>query len=70
MTWQEALDIVVAQTKHEKFREQCSDANHDTGPNSKENFRALMLKMAADDYGPSTVKTGGCCDGFNPYGDE
>jgi hypothetical protein len=44
MTWQEALEIVVARTKHERYRDLCSDecAMHEA-------YRALMIRQAIDE---------------------
>ena len=46
MTYLEALDIVVARTRHERFRWLCSDANPDA--HVREGYRALVLKLAGE----------------------
>jgi hypothetical protein len=44
MTWSEALEIVVSQTTHERFRWLCSDDNPDAG--SRSGYRALVIRLA------------------------
>ena len=47
MTYIDALEIVVARTKHERYRWLCSDAN--TEEASREGYRFLMIRMAVSD---------------------
>jgi hypothetical protein len=48
MSWQEALEIVVGRTRHERYRVLCSDAHPD-----REHWRARMLALAeAPSYPP------------------
>lgn len=61
----EDLDLVVARTRHERFRWLTSDDNPDrTG---RERYRAIVAAMAAAppirvDYGPPPERgSGGCC---------
>ena len=44
MTWRSALDVVVARTRHERFRLLCSADSPD-----HEAYRQLMIRMAAED---------------------
>jgi len=44
MTWQEALDTVVARTGHERFRWLCSDDNPDAV--QREGYRGVVLGLA------------------------
>lgn len=46
MTLAEALEIVIARTKHERYRWLCSDANPDA--ESREAYRGLMVRLASD----------------------
>lgn len=45
MTIQEALDIVVARTKHERFRWLCSEENPDV--DQREKYRVQVVAMAS-----------------------
>ncbi len=53
MTWTDAVDIVVARTKHEKYRELCEESRpgHDQ-------WRAVVIAMAveAPEYPPVTTQ--------------
>ncbi len=46
MTWQDALEIMVARTKHERYRWLTSDDNPDVV--QREEFRALLVKQASE----------------------
>ncbi len=71
MNWEEALEIVVARTGHERYRSLCSDANLNQGRNSRDAYRELMIQKAAGEEPQAMPMTGSwsrCCGG-NPYGD-
>jgi hypothetical protein len=53
MTWQEALEIMVSRTKHERFRELCAD-----GHPEHEAARRALVELAGGDPGavPSLAK--------------
>lgn len=67
--WREALEIVVAMTRHERFRWLCSDENPDAA--SRRGYRARVVRIAAEGLDPPTpedlalralvAKSGGCC---------
>lgn len=44
MMWQEALEIVVARTRHERYRELCSDDNPDA--EQRDAYRTGVIEMA------------------------
>lgn len=50
MTWQDALDAVVARTPHERYRWLCSDENPDV--RQRERYRALMVRIASGEPDP------------------
>ena len=60
MNWQEALEIVIAITRHAQYREHCSEAD----PRHEE-WRAIVIRMASnppDELPPiEHVPRGGCC---------
>ena len=47
MNWQDALEIVVARTKHAPYRQLCSDANTQPAPNNRDAYRREMIRQAA-----------------------
>jgi hypothetical protein len=51
MTWQNAMQVVVARTRHERYRWLCSDENPDVA--SRDGYRRLVIKMAGGD--PASV---------------
>jgi len=73
MTWQEALEIEVARTGHERFRWLCSEAN--SNEEQREKYRAQivdrasgqidgeeMIRLAAAYRAAGTAPAGaGCC---------
>jgi hypothetical protein len=71
MTFADALNQVVAETGHERYRWLCSDANPDV--NKRIGYQALVMRKAGVpgplpampitvDYGdPAPVRKGGCC---------
>ena len=73
MTLEEAIEVVVARTKHERYRWLCSDENPDAW--SREGYRLLMLELAGAPAPTPTptpedlalrayvAKHGGCCGG-------
>ena len=44
MTWNQALDLVVARTGHEPFRRLCAEDNPDA--EQRDAYRALMVELA------------------------
>ncbi len=46
MTWQDALEIMVARTKHERYRWLTSDDNPDVA--QREGYRASLVRQASD----------------------
>jgi hypothetical protein len=53
MNWEEALEIVVSQTGHERYRWLCSDENQPWGgANGRDAFRRLMMSKAGQPYPP------------------
>lgn len=44
ISWPEALEIVVARTKHARYRHLCSE--HNTDPESREGYRRLVITLA------------------------
>lgn len=55
MTWEEALELVVARTGHHPYRERCSESSDRPPPNDYLAYRALMLRMAEDPDPPETM---------------
>jgi hypothetical protein len=53
MNWPEALDVVVARTKHEPYRRLCSDENTSPPPNDRDAYRDLMVRLAENPPKPS-----------------
>ncbi len=45
MIWQDALEIIVARTKHERYRVLCSDSWID-----HESWRAFIVRLAGNDF--------------------
>lgn len=45
MNWEEALEIVMRYSKHEPFRDKCSDSNSNI--KERNTFRSFMLQMAS-----------------------
>lgn len=78
MGWQEALDVVVGRTRHERYRWLCSEANPDEW--SREAYRGQVLTMATGEpvapapirtraaTGTVRVRAAGCCGGSVPPG--
>ena len=72
MNWETALTVVIALTRHERYRVLCSDSWPD-----HEAYRALMIRMAQGEDGIDSLATrnsqlatpiihaplGGCCNG-------
>ena len=46
MTWQDAVELVVARTKHKRFRKLCSGDNPDTW--ARDRYREQVIAMATD----------------------
>ena len=44
LDWAEAIEIVVARTRHERLRWLCSDANPDVA--QRDGYRRLMIELA------------------------
>lgn len=44
--WRDALETVVARTRHERFRFLCSDENPDAA--SRQGYRLQVIKIAAE----------------------
>lgn len=71
MTWQDARDIVIRHTGHERYRHLCSQDNTLKPPNGPEEYRALMIQRAHELEGtePATTPMQGvitfvpCCPG-------
>jgi hypothetical protein len=71
MTWEQALEIVVERTRHERFRQLCSKNNPDA--EQRHAYRRLVLELVAApvplpirvDYGtdPAGPPARGCCGG-------
>jgi hypothetical protein len=51
MSWEDALEIVLAMTSHGRFRWLCSDENPDA--QSREDHRRLMVQIATGDPAPA-----------------
>lgn len=58
MTWQDALEIVVARTRHERYRWLCSDDNPDV--EQRDGHRRHMLDQCGHvpSYPPAVVQAG------------
>lgn len=54
MTWQEALEVVVARTGHDRYRSLCSEDN--PCPHGRDAYRALVRAMAAGDHPPAATQ--------------
>ncbi len=48
MDWSEALEIIVARTRHERFRWLCSDANPEA--DQRDGYRATMIEQATGEH--------------------
>ena len=52
MTWEHALEAVVARTRHERYRALCADAHPDRGA-----WRAEVVRLAAAGPRPSVAES-------------
>jgi len=52
MNWTDALDLIVEQTGHARYRWLCSEDNPDAS--RREAYRALMIRQAAGEPEPSS----------------
>jgi hypothetical protein len=72
VSWEDALEIVVAQTKVERYRHLCSDANTLRPPNDRDAWRAYMIRKAANEQTPVSPHNRaagvsiGCCGQILP----
>lgn len=55
MTWQDALESVIARTKHDRYRWLCSDANPDR--ESRDASRRLVLERAGQPAPPGPAQS-------------
>jgi len=53
MTWQTALETVVARTRVERYRHLCSDANALAPPNDRGAYRRLVVDLAGGELTPT-----------------
>jgi len=51
MNWTEALDLVVEQTGHARYRWLCSEDNPDV--RQRESYRSLMIRQATGQHEPA-----------------
>ncbi len=50
MNWEEALEIVVRRTKHERYRVLCDEGNPDI--EQRDEMRAMMIRKALNEPDP------------------
>ena len=58
VTWQEALEVVVARTKHERYRTLCADSHPE-----RHHYRDAVMQLALKQR-PDWVDTGTAVDGM------